>query len=297
MPEKGLQDSWDVQVTFLLNKLLEQKIESESLDFKVRINELSNHICAMANTAGGFLVLGINEQKTSNGKKVIRFIKEGISENEINVVEQQIRESIANVEPVPRTRVKALPDSGRYYIVLEVKDEDSKKPFFVKNRCQCFIRIRDGTYPATRLMVSNMFQNSISLIKNIQKLRSTTVILKGELEATINYLSSVSPNDQTRPSKIDLSFIRDAINSNYDFLSEKNLIGDIHNGIIHAISAIGKLNSQIEAYNTITDPQVRHEIRYQMIEGSRVLAIEISGVLKFLETVMQLCEGFLQKEV
>ena len=52
IPER-LQD-WDLQT---LNKLVTLKdIERESFDFKgPKLQDLSAHICAMANTAGGIL--------------------------------------------------------------------------------------------------------------------------------------------------------------------------------------------------------------------------------------------------
>lgn len=47
----------------IVNQLVSLKdIESESFDFKSRdIDELYTHICAMANTAGGYLVLGVED--------------------------------------------------------------------------------------------------------------------------------------------------------------------------------------------------------------------------------------------
>ena len=71
IPEK-LED-WKLEV---LNELIKYPdIESETLDFKKEPSELQNHICAMANTNGGFLILGINEIRSSDSRKIIGFEK------------------------------------------------------------------------------------------------------------------------------------------------------------------------------------------------------------------------------
>lgn len=44
--------------------------ESEKLDFKREVTDLTRHICAMANTSGGFIVLGIEESETGSFKKI-----------------------------------------------------------------------------------------------------------------------------------------------------------------------------------------------------------------------------------
>jgi predicted HTH transcriptional regulator len=44
--------------------------ESEKLDFKLEVTDLTRHICAMANTSGGFIVLGIEESETGSFKKI-----------------------------------------------------------------------------------------------------------------------------------------------------------------------------------------------------------------------------------
>ena len=74
IPER-LQD-WDLQT---LNKLVTLKdIERESFDFKgPKLQDLSAHICAMANTAGGYLVLGIDENKNPETGYLIGFKKVG----------------------------------------------------------------------------------------------------------------------------------------------------------------------------------------------------------------------------
>jgi hypothetical protein len=76
IPEKP--EDWNIGVIDHLIKIL--SIESETFDFKGRRfndknDELYKDICAMANTSGGYIVLGIGEIKAPDGK-IIQFQKE-----------------------------------------------------------------------------------------------------------------------------------------------------------------------------------------------------------------------------
>jgi predicted HTH transcriptional regulator len=70
-------EDWDLQT---LNKLVTLRdIERESFDFKgPKFQDLSDHICAMANTAGGYLVLGIDENKNATTGYLIGHIRRRI---------------------------------------------------------------------------------------------------------------------------------------------------------------------------------------------------------------------------
>jgi predicted HTH transcriptional regulator len=64
--EEKLED-WNIEI---INGLMSVKgIESEQFDFKKDIHttdksdKFSNHICAMANSSGGYIVVGIEEKK------------------------------------------------------------------------------------------------------------------------------------------------------------------------------------------------------------------------------------------
>jgi len=66
-------DEWSLQT---IEKLLPlPHIESETFDFKSEISELDEHIYAMANSLGGIIVLGIGEEKSKDGKHLLRFKK------------------------------------------------------------------------------------------------------------------------------------------------------------------------------------------------------------------------------
>ena len=65
-------EQWNLDIINQLTQL--RDIESEDFDFKgTDMKNLANHLCAFANTHGGYLVLGIDEEK--NNDKLLRFKK------------------------------------------------------------------------------------------------------------------------------------------------------------------------------------------------------------------------------
>ncbi|MGB8033507.1 MAG: ATP-binding protein [Nitrososphaeraceae archaeon] len=61
-------------------------IEGEGFDFKgPEFSELSNHICAMANTSGGYIVLGIGEDRNVETDHFIGFKKKSFHGTKFNI--------------------------------------------------------------------------------------------------------------------------------------------------------------------------------------------------------------------
>lgn len=114
----------------------------------------------MANTSGGFLILGINEVKSQDGKKIIKFEKSGFSDGEQDNLRNTIGNNIFNIEPTPKIEVKHLLEDHHFYSVIEIKNEISKKPYFIKDRGQCYVRIENSTRPAPRSTILNLFGRS-----------------------------------------------------------------------------------------------------------------------------------------
>ena len=62
-------DDWNMD---MIDSLLNiPTIESEKLECKreIRVDVLSKSICALANTRGGFILVGLGEKKADGGKK------------------------------------------------------------------------------------------------------------------------------------------------------------------------------------------------------------------------------------
>lgn len=86
---KDLND-WNIQVIDSLLPI--PSIEGDTFDFKgnildKRFDELYNDFCAMSNSLGGIMVLGIREEKAPDGT-LVRFVKEGFDVGKEDMVGQ-----------------------------------------------------------------------------------------------------------------------------------------------------------------------------------------------------------------
>jgi predicted HTH transcriptional regulator len=101
IPERP-QD-WNIDTIDNLVQIL--SIESETFDFKEprsveKNGELYKDICAMANTSGGYIVLGVGEDKALDGT-LIRFTKDGFRAGTEDKVNLSIANNVYEVNPTP----------------------------------------------------------------------------------------------------------------------------------------------------------------------------------------------------
>ena len=111
-------ENWTIEKLDELIKFVD--IESETLDFKKKPNELDQHICSMANTKGGFLILGVGQEKSKDGKKIIRFTKNGFPLGEQETILNEITNSAYNVEPLPKIEYNHLKDDSKFYTIIKI---------------------------------------------------------------------------------------------------------------------------------------------------------------------------------
>jgi hypothetical protein len=164
-------DGWNIK---RLNELLKiVNVESETLEFKGRdFQSLTKHLCAMANSAGGYVILGIEEDKPNN-----RFVKSGFDKGKEQAIGQLIANYTYEVEPTPEVTIKNLYDRNKkFYTVLQIKSEDTKKPYITRNG-QCYTRIADSSKPASRSVFLN--------------LAMTKMISREELHSHTEYLTRI----------------------------------------------------------------------------------------------------------
>ena len=125
-----------------INELIKLKdIEDIRFDFKGKdfnegegkVKGLSPHICAMANTVGGFIVLGIEEIKNNDGD-IMEFQKNGFMTGKEDEVKRSISNYISQVEPLPKTDTQKIDekDSNTFYFVIKILTDENNKPYFVK---------------------------------------------------------------------------------------------------------------------------------------------------------------------
>ena len=181
-------DEWKLEN---INELIKLKdIEDLRFDFKSKdLNEgkgLASHICAMANTVGGFIVLGIKENKSNNGD-IIEFEKDGFKTGKEDEVKRSISNYLYQIEPLPKTDIQKIDEdtSKTFYFVIKILSVENNKPYFIKNRNVCYIRIGNQSIPADRNTILNLYSKFeekknqflylIAIIKQLTVDFSTTI--------------------------------------------------------------------------------------------------------------------------
>ena len=140
---------------------IREEQEGHNLDYKENFstpkkapNYLAKHISSFANSSGGFLIIGIDDNlvikgidKTFNNKPLIEWVNQVLSGR----VEPQVfyRDPIA-IE---------IPNSDKIVLVFQVP-ESSRKPHMVKEDHAYYIRANDSTKKATHGQVRDMFEYS-----------------------------------------------------------------------------------------------------------------------------------------
>jgi predicted HTH transcriptional regulator len=134
-----------------LEKLIEEG-ENLNVEFKQRFSEyekIAKEIIAFANTSGGVIIFGIND----NGKVY------GVqSEKEVT---ELIKETISNYcEPIPVYKISYIESNQNEIVVLEIF-ESKNKPHRIQdyktnlelNTAQVYIRVNDKSVPASKEMI------------------------------------------------------------------------------------------------------------------------------------------------
>jgi hypothetical protein len=308
MPET-LQD-WNIDVIDNLIKIL--SIESETFDFKGshlydKDDELYNDICAMANTSGGLIVLGINEIKIEGKTK--RFEKNGFEAGDEDKVNQQIASSIYNIEPTPKIEQRSTPiyddDGKRFYPLIKINSVTDHKPYFNKNRGQCYVRIGNSSRPASRTTVLNLFSDYREKKVLVEGLRVAAVFAKESLIAISRDLEE--SGDVSIIPAVDLESLKRAVASNEWLLSQKRLLGG-HYGNDHKSQELGAyyylreldtLNQHLDIHNSLHDTATNQQIKRDLCEKKfwcpgRQRA---KDTILFLDSLASRAKEYLDKEM
>lgn len=130
--------------------------ESDIVEFKrqgTTPEKLSKEICAFANTKGGYLIIGVDDDKTIVGVKS--------EKSELYILEQAC---IFNIEPVPEYELSVIPIKKNVDIVVAYIPQSLKKPHKIKlfdaekNKFywRAYIRNNDESVIASREMTNLM---------------------------------------------------------------------------------------------------------------------------------------------
>lgn len=296
MPENP--DDWNVGVIDELIKYPE--IESDIFDFKNGINKLYVDICSMANTSGGFLVLGISEISSTDGQKILGFKKEGFDKGEQDSIGLQIGNEILNVEPHPKVKINHVLDDDVFYPVIKIENEITKKPFMIKNKGQFFVRIGNSSRPASRSTILGLYAGGLDKISSVERLYSSTKLFKESFLHTMDDLNYATGDWQQKIGILDLNFIKNAIISSQWFLEEKELLGKklqqgaYTRGFNDRLYTLERLNAYIRFFNEQPDVEPKKQIIGQLREWHEGRHDYIDMV-EFFDKVMKITSDFLSK--
>ncbi|MDH3203904.1 MAG: ATP-binding protein [Nitrosopumilus sp.] len=291
------REDWNLDTINELIKL--RDIESEDFDFKgIDMKDLANHLCAFANTHGGYLVLGIDEDK--NNDKLLGFRKNGFKKEKEDHTKNEIRNHHVRIEPLPDIQTKIISDDERFYVVIKVENNQIKKPYFVNGK-GCFVRIGPSTNLASRNTVLNLFSDINKQIQDLENLKASTVMLKEDFIMIIGkfrYISSAPPN---RLPKLDLTLFRNNIAKCESFLVKKNILSRLLEvrtapAIAPLLHTLDALNSYIDGFSNSTDESIKKSLQNQIKKNAHyTLSEELENVEPFLDELLNAIDEHLTK--
>ena len=256
-----------------LNELIKfVGIESNDFDFKKEPNELEQHICAMANSDGGFLILGITQILSNDKKRIIRFEKRGFAHGKEDDLKNKITNSVLGIEPMPPVSFDPIyeKDEKKFYMVIKIGNRISDKPYFVKSTDQCFVRIQNSKIRANRSIIFNLFSTSIEQRQNLERLKSACTQTKEAFRFAVQDVRNVSETSTMKIPPLELSYLRNVSLSCEWFLREKNLWGEhteqssYTHGINSVLHDLELLNIYIKSYNLAVNLEERGGIKTQL---------------------------------
>lgn len=128
-------------------KSLIQQGEGVALEFKRRINhpkKIGKSLIAFANTLGGFLILGVDDNGFIYGVEDEKYPAEFIE-----------LISASECDPPVFCNVHSFRIDGKYVILIEIP-ESNKKPHFLKKENSAYIRVGDKSILASQVQLNLM---------------------------------------------------------------------------------------------------------------------------------------------
>ena len=152
--------------------------------------EFRNDVCSFANAEGGYLVYGIKEEQGI----VSEIIGITIPQNDTDKFELDRRNDLQPIFPrVPNIKFSFIPlQSGKYVVIMYIK-HDSFAPYTqIENKVnyKFFKRAGNGKVTMTYAEIRNMFNQSLSLDKEILSFRKERINYYSSLQGRIEEMHS-----------------------------------------------------------------------------------------------------------
>ena len=286
-------DEWNQEK--LLEIMKYPGIESETLDFKKEPYELQKHFCAMANTTGGFLILGIEEINSEDRTKLLGYNVKPFQKGKEESINQQIRNAISSLEPTPNMEFDHMSIENGFVTIIEFQNEISRKPFMIKETTQFWVRIKDSTQLANRSTIQMLFSASINQRNSIERLKSATSLLNESLLHTLNDIQAGMPYIP----EVELDIFKNVVTDSEWFLTENKLWGKhtIQGGYEVGINSIlhdlAFLNAKINGMNTASG-QIRKGLGINLKNSYNRGGGYYESISVFLDRVITMANNFLK---
>lgn len=180
---------------------------------------------------------------------------------------------------------------------------DTNKPYFTKNRGQCYIRVGNTNQIASRGVILNLHRNLIDRVKSVQKLQVAVKYFKESFMLTVEELENIDPNGIQRIPLVDLRILVESIISNEWLLLQKGLLGGHTDnnfntqtiGTYWYLRELEKLNTYLASYNSENDISKKIAIKHYLCNSQfwcpeRQQARTIIG---FLDSLNRISEEYL----
>lgn len=290
-------EDWNIETIDALTKL--RDIESEDFDFKgTDMKNLANHLCVFANTHGGYLVLGVDEEK--NNDVLLGFKKNGFKKEREDHTKNEIRNYQVRIDPTPEIQTKIIADDDRFYVVIKIENNPLMKPYFVTGK-GFFVRIGPSTNIASRNTVLNLFSDITKQIQDLENLQASTIMLKEDFIMTIDKFRYISPAAPNRLPKLDLTLLRNNITKCESFLVKKNILSRLQDvrtapALAPILHTLDTLNSYIDGFSNSADELIKKSLQNQIKKNAPyTLSAGLDNVEPFLDELLKAINEHISK--
>lgn len=176
------------------NQYLDYKVNFSFLEYGKRdakrekcISEFRSDICSFANANGGYLIYGISDKKGMASSIIGIDIPDGNTDR-FELDRKNNLSSIMPKQPSVKFRFISL-SNGRYVVILQVL-KDSYSPYlYMENESnyRIYKRVGNGKSCIGYTELKNMFNQSLSIEKQVQKYREERILYFKSTEDTDDY--------------------------------------------------------------------------------------------------------------